>query len=92
MPDVKNGMFGWQWTGLKWLPIPSTNTSAPTAIMELIKCNCHGACGTQVCTCFRGKMTCTEMCHVTGENSCENTDTHDVAGIQSDDEEFDEYP
>ena len=37
-------------------------------------------------------MTCTEMCHVTGDNSCENTDTDGVAGSQSDDEEIDEYP
>ena len=83
MPDVKNEMFGWRWNGSEWIPIPSTNTSAPSAIMELIKCNCHGACETR---------TCTEMCHVTGDNSCENTDTDDVAGIQSDDEEIDEYP
>ena len=69
MPDVKNDMFGWRWNGSECVPIPSTNTSAPSAIMELIKCNCHGACETRACTCFRGKMTCTEMCHVTGDNS-----------------------
>ena len=84
MPDVKNEMFGWRWNGSEWIPIPSTTTYAPSAIMELIKCNCHGTCETRACTCFRGKMTCTEMCHVAGDNSCENTGTDDVAGIQSD--------
>ena len=90
--DVKNEMFGRRWNGSEWIPIPSTNTSAPSAIMELITCNCHGACETRACTCFRGKMACTEMCHVIGDNSCENTDADDVAGIQSDDKEIDEYP
>ena len=89
--DVNSGQFGWNKKGDNWIPIPITTEAAPSSIMQLIKCNCHGTCDTRACSCFKETLPCTEMCHVSDDNCCENIDSNDVAGIDSDEEEVDEY-
>jgi len=90
--DAKNEQYGWKWNGQCWIPIPSTSTAAPSVILQLIKCNCHGTCESGSCTCYKERLLCTEMCHYTGDKNCENSGSDNVTGIDSEDEELDDYP
>ena len=86
MLPVHNGLFGWKWDKSEWKPIPSGAAAAPSDILELVKCNCGGTCETRACSCFKEGLPCTEMCHLSGENFCENADPRRKCGHDSDEE------
>ena len=48
---------------------------APDVILRLAKCNCDGDCQSNLCKCFHQKMPCTDLCHITSDTKCENTDS-----------------
>ena len=45
-------------------PIPSDVAAASSTVLELLKCNCHGTCNIRSCVCYKEKLACTAMCHV----------------------------
>ena len=47
---------------------------APDDIMLLIKCNCSGKCNNGRCSCFKAKLSCTDLCHPKCSSECENID------------------
>ena len=44
-------------------PIMMTKPPMPEAVIELVSCNCKTKCDTQRCTCYKGKLKCTLLCH-----------------------------
>ena len=44
-PDASN--FGWRQVDGKWCPFPTENPPVTNNIVELIKCNCTGKCGSR---------------------------------------------
>ena len=43
---------------------------APDALLELIVCKCQGTCKTNVCSCYRNNLGCSDACHI--GNTCQN--------------------
>ena len=86
MLPVHNGFYGWRYDKNEWKPIPSGAAAAPSVLLELVKCNCGGTCETRACSCSREGLPCTEMCHISGEIFCENTDPKRSCAADSDEE------
>ena len=63
---------------------------APDDIMMLIRCNCSGKCENGHCSCFKAKLSCTDLCHSKCSSECENIDLNrfSVESNVSDEELF----
>lgn len=59
---------------------------APDALLELIVCNCQGTCGTNICSCYRNNLGCSDACHI--GNAC--TNDRSTTQEDSDDSDSDE--
>ena len=84
LPNIEE--FGWQKdneTGA-FIAKASSSPIAPKEILELVKCGCKGRCETDKCSCYRKRLSCTEMCHCT---ECENTDFSTEMQYQDDEED-----
>ena len=91
LPDAT--CYGWEESDNQLRPILSDELPAPVGLIELSMCSCKGVCDTNRCSCFKNKLTCTEMCQCTSE--CENDhgeeiddDSTDI-GSEDDDSEAD---
>lgn len=70
-------------------PIMTTESPAPKAVIELVKCGCKKNCSGK-CGCFKNKLRCTELCGCNAE--CKNkenqneyeTSEDDISGSESD--------
>ena len=50
------------------------NPPAPRAIINLVKCSCKKGCGTNICSCKKNGIVCTEACQCSAGNFfCKNT-------------------
>ena len=77
---------GWRLEGNRLLPVPTTVLPAPHAVLQLVKCGCHGSCSTMICSCRKHNLKCTDTCIC--EEACENriVNIH-TAGDDSDDDD-----
>ena len=49
-----------------------SNAAVPDVIVELTRCNCKKGCKTNICSCFRAKLVCTDACSCDDGYECEN--------------------
>ncbi len=64
-------------------PHTSDVAPAPTAVVEMVRCQCKTNCATQRCSCKRNELSCTDLCQCSTD--CENDeDTHIENSLQSD--------
>ncbi len=64
-------------------PHTSDVAPAPTAVVEMVRCQCKTNCATQRCSCKRNYLSCTDLCQCSTD--CENDeDTHLENSLQSD--------
>jgi len=54
----------------------------PKAVLELVKCGCHGSCVITSCTCLRNGLCCMDICKCT---DCSNIAKYHIKGIQDSD-------
>jgi len=55
---------------------------APKAVLELVKCGCHGPCAITSCTCLRNGLCCTDIRKCT---ACSNVAKFDIKDIRDSD-------
>ena len=58
---LKNG-DGWKESAEMLVPVTSNLLPAPDDLLHMIRCNCHGDCGTMRCTCKKHGITCSIAC------------------------------
>ena len=66
--------YGWNLEGSIYSAVTSTLPSAPSAVVELVKCGCTTSrCRTSACSCRRHELACAELCVCESEDeACEN--------------------
>jgi len=72
-------MLGWQLEDGKLCPVLSREAPAPESVVQLIRCNCGSTnvnstkkCSGR-CSCKKLNIVCTELCHCSGDDKCQNT-------------------
>ena len=85
-PDMDPASFGWEYDHQRILvpqTVPPGTLSAPSYILELIRCNCKSSgCRTAVCSC--SKIGCTIFCSCEGGEGCMNPLTKKQNEVQED--------
>lgn len=74
------GRQGWTWQNERWVPVMTTLSQAPDAIIHLVKCGCSkDRCTNNRCQCMKAGLNCAELCgcYGTGETECENMTRED---------------
>ena len=62
-----------------YLPVKCLKKPAPQAVLELVKCGCHGSCKSANCSCLSNSLNCTALC------KCE--DCSNVMDFKADDDD-----
>ena len=58
-------------------PVHCLKPPAPKAVLELVKCNCKRTdCSSDICSCYKAHMPCTDICGCTKEGTCSNECAH----------------
>lgn len=75
----------WGWLlhkgqNMKLKPVSMRRDAAPASLLKLVKCNCHGRCDKNTCSCRKNGLSCTLACGYCKGITCTN------AGVNS--EEF----
>ena len=68
----------------KMMPKTTDESPAPESVIELCVCSCTSGCNTNLCTCRRNRMWCTDMCQCI---ECGNDDGNDAKPVWEEDEE-----
>ena len=55
------------------VPVTSDLLPAPDDLLCIIRCDCHGDCGTTRCTCKKHGITCSIVCVNCKRSSCMNS-------------------
>eukprot|EP00794_Sanderia_malayensis_P019746 gene19746-21683_t len=63
---------------------------APSAILELMSCNCSRSCDSNRCSCVANGLRCTDMCRLRDCSNQDSIDDDDEVLNDSDDEDSDE--
>ena len=58
----------------KFMPTLSNLFSAPSDVVELVKCGCIKSNCSKKCLCKKNNLPCTELCKCQGGEDCENSD------------------
>ena len=69
---LKNG-DGWKESAEMLVPVTSNLLPAPDDLLHIIRCNCHGDCGTMRCTCKKHGITCSIVCGNCKGSGCMNS-------------------
>ena len=64
----------WYMSESKFMPKLSDEFSAPSAVVELVKCGCVKSKCLKKCSCKQNKLPCTELCRCEGGEDCENSE------------------
>ena len=66
--------YGWTMENDEWIPVMTTLSPAPEAIIQLVKCRCAKVrCSTNRCHCRKAGLLCTDLCSCSDDdNECEN--------------------
>lgn len=77
--------YGWILTDGTFMPKMTSLPPAPEAIVHLVKCGCTTTtCSTRRCACYKNKLTCTDLCACSGDDSCENSYNDQTLDSESD--------
>ena len=75
--------FGWRLDGDKWVPVMTTLTPAPDAVVQLVRCGCtKSKCSSNRCSCRKANLNCTDLC------SCFDVD--DMTENKLEEDEYDD--
>ena len=75
--------FGWRLDGDKWVPVMTTLTPAPDAVIQLVRCGCpKSKCSSNRCSCRKANLNCTDLC------SCFDVD--DMSENKLEEDEYDD--
>ena len=66
--------LGWHMSDGKFMPTLSNLFSAPSDVVELVKCGCIKSNCSKKCSCKKNNLPCTELCKCQGGEDCENSD------------------
>ena len=66
--------YGWTMENDEWIPVMTTLSPAPEAIIQLVKCKCaKERCSTNRCQCRKAGLLCMDLCSCSeDDNKCEN--------------------
>jgi len=84
--------YGWKEEIDKFVPVITTSSPAPDAILQLVKCGCSEKtrCNSQRCKCKSNQLYCTELCNRgADEDLCKNMDFYKQILIDDDNYEED---
>ena len=70
---------------IQWMDLPS----APDGILENVHCGCKSGCLTNRCSCYKGNLCCTVLCHCSGCDNCSEP-AEDGSENEEEDHEVDE--
>ena len=65
--------WGWKESAEILVPVTSDLLPAPDDLLRIIRCNCHGDCGTMRCTCKKHGITCSIVCGNCKGSGCMNS-------------------
>ncbi|KAL9978164.1 hypothetical protein ACROYT_G015654 [Oculina patagonica] len=81
--------YCWVMENGEWVPVMTTLTPAPEAIIQLVKYRCSKErCKSNLCQCRRAGLLCTDLCSCSDDSECENQQNGDL--YQSDMDESDD--
>ena len=81
--------YGWAMENAEWVPVMTTLSPAPEAVIELVKCGCSKErYSTNPCQCRRAGLLCKDLCSCSGDSECDNQHGNDQ--YQYDEDESDE--
>ena len=85
-------MFGWKTEGEVFVPIITAQKVAPDTVLELVSCGCGiSRCKTNICSCRKQGLVCTEMCKCEGtDDKCCNNRVINLMGDDENDGDDDE--
>ena len=83
--------FGWRLDGDKWVPVMTTLTPAPDAVVQLVRCGCtKSKCSSNRCSCRKANLNCTDLCSYSDvDDMCENKLEEDEYDDDSEDLSYD---
>jgi len=67
--------YGWTMENYEWIPVKTTLSPVPVAIVQLVKCRCEKEpCSTNRCQCRKAGLLCTDLCSCSedDDDGCEN--------------------
>ena len=64
--------LGWEKEGDGYIPVLSDVQPAPTAVVELLRCNCGVSMCAGRCTCKKNHLACTDLCKCEASEDCCN--------------------
>ena len=74
----------------KFIPKLSDVLSAPSAVVELVKCGCIKSKCSKKCSCKQNDLPCTELCKCEDGEDCENSDlSHGIIEGSDSNSEYD---
>ena len=70
--------WGWQLVNGNLHPIKMDKPPAPDALMKIMRCGCKKNCETNICTCKKHGLYCTELCNNCNSGNCRNVEEIDL--------------
>ena len=83
--DLDPTKWGWQihkgQDSEKLKPIRMQKDAAPESLLKLVKCNCHGKCDKNTCSCRKNGLLCTLACGHCKGISCTNAVSNEAESM-----------